>query len=258
MKTGLVLSGGGARGISHVGVLKALDEFGVKIDCIAGTSAGSIVGSLYAYGYSPDQIMEIIQATSFVRAMRPAWSLTGFLSLDGLRDVLKKYMPENSFEALKLPITIAATDLRKGKAAYFSSGELIPAIMASCCVPAVFRPVEFNGNFYVDGGVLDNLPVKAIESQCDFIIGSHCNYINEHFDIKNIRTVLERSLLMAINGNTSLSKNKCHVLIEPPDVGRVSGFEIGKANDLFTIGYKHTKENYKSEDFECTRNTSHI
>lgn len=122
--------------------------------------------------------------------------------------------------------------------------------MASCCVPAVFSPIEFKGNYYVDGGVLDNLPVMAIESQCDFIIGSHCNYINEHFDIKNIRTVLERSLLMAINGNTTLSKNQCDVLIEPPDVGRVSGFEIGKANELFTIGYSHTKENFKPEDFK--------
>lgn len=258
MKTGIVLSGGGARGISHVGVLKALDEFGVKIDCIAGTSAGSIIGSLYAYGHSPDKIMEIIQTTSFVRAMRPAWSLTGFLTLDGLRDVLRRYMPENSFDALKLPMTIAATDLRKGKAEYFTSGELIPPIMASCCVPAVFSPVEFKGNVYVDGGVLDNLPVKAIESQCDFIIGSHCNYINEHFDIKNIRTVLERSLLMAINGNTTISKNRCDVLIEPPDVGRVSGFEIGKANELFSIGYKHTKENFKPEDFGGTQKTPHI
>lgn len=249
MKTGIVLSGGGARGISHVGVLKALDEFGVKASCLAGTSAGSIVGSLYAYGYAPDKIMEIIQTTSFVKAMRPAWSLTGFLSLDGLGVVLKKYMPENTFEALKLPITIAATDLRKGKIEYFSSGELIPAIMASCCVPAVFNPIQFNGNIYVDGGVLDNLPVKAIQDQCDFLIGSHCNFINDHFDIKSIRTVLERSLLMAINGNTVINKNLCHVLIEPPEVGRVSGFEVAKANELFSIGYTYTKTNFKPEDF---------
>src|SRR6218665_2402135 len=141
MKVGLVLSGGGARGISHIGVLKALDEFGITIDCMAGTSAGSIVSTLYAYGYKPDKIMELVLTTSLLKSMRPAWTMTGLLSLDGLRDVLLKYVPENTFESLKIPVTIAATDIRKGKAAYFSKGELIPAVQASCCVPAVFNPI---------------------------------------------------------------------------------------------------------------------
>ncbi len=250
MKIGLVLSGGGARGISHIGVIKALQELGVQIDCLAGTSAGSIVGSLYAYGYEPDKILEIILATSFFKSMRPAWAWTGLLSLDGLRDVLLKYMPENNFESLKKPMIIATTELKKGKSEYFSSGALVPTILASCCVPAVFNPIQLNGNVYVDGGILDNLPAQIIRSQCDFLIGSNCNYVNEEFDVKNFRSVIERSLMMAIDANTTESKKLCNVLIEPPPVGKVSSFDVSRAKELFDIGYQFTKQNFKAKNFQ--------
>ena len=224
MKTGLVLSGGGARGISHIGVLKGLDELGLKFDQIAGTSAGSIVGSLYAYGHSPDRILEIILSTSLFRSMRPAWTWTGLLSLEGLKNTLLTYLPENDFKVLKIPMTIAATEIKRGKTEYFSSGELVPAILASCCVPAVFNPVQYNNGLYVDGGLTDNLPASSIRDEVDFLIGSHCNYISDEFDVKNFRSVIERSLLIAINGNTKVSKGLCDILIEPPGVGSYSGF----------------------------------
>jgi NTE family protein len=249
MKTGLVLSGGGARGISHLGVIKALEEFNVKIDCLSGTSAGSITGALYSYGYKPDEIVKMISATSFARTLKLAWTWTGLLKLDGLRNIILKYIPENSFDALKIPMTFAATEIRKGRIEYFSRGELVPAILASCCVPAVFEPVAIDGGMYVDGGILDNLPVKGIQGQCDFIIGSHCNFIRSEVDLKNFRTVIERSLLMAISGNTSVSKTLCHLLIEPPDLGKYSGFDLSKAQEIFEIGYRYTRENFTPDQF---------
>jgi len=250
MSIGLVLSGGGARGIVHLGVLKALDELELQFTQMAGTSAGSIIGSLYSYGYSPDEIVKIISSTSFFKALRPAWALTGLLTLDGLRDVLLKHMPENNFSALKIPMTIAATEIRKGEAHYFTQGELIPAILSSCCVPAIFNPIQFNGNVYVDGGILDNLPARSIRDKCDFLVGSHCNHIGSEVDVRNMKVVLERSLLMAINGNTKLSRSLCNVFIEPPEVGKISAFEIAKAKDLFDMGYKFTKANFSKTDFE--------
>lgn len=253
MKIGVVLSGGGARGISHIGVLKALDELGVSIHCLSGTSVGAIVGALYAGGYDPDKILEIILATRLFRAMRPAWTLKGLLRLDGLRDVLLKYIPHNKFESLRIPLTVAATDIKQGKSAYFCSGELIPALLASCCVPAVFSPVHLNGGVYVDGGIMDNLPARPIRDDCDFLIGSHCNYINGEFHVKNFRSVIERSLLMAINGNTAASKALCDILIEPADAGKISTFEVGKAKELFDIGYQFTKQNFSASDFHNQR-----
>lgn len=249
MKVGLVLSGGGARGVCHLGVIKALEEFGVKFDYISGTSVGSVVGCLYSYGYAPDEIMEMIRTTSFFKSLKIAWAWTGLLSFDGLRDVLLKYMPENDFSCMKIPVTLAITEIRKGKLEYVSQGELMTPLQASCSVPAVFKPVQYNGGIYVDGGIMDNLPVKAIYDKCDFIIGSHSNFITSEFDVKNFRNVIERSLLMAINGNTMVSKSLCNVLIEPPDVGVFSGFDLGKAREIFEIGYAYTKQNFSPEQF---------
>lgn len=249
MKIGLVLSGGGARGISHLGVLKALDEYGVRFSHIAGTSAGSVVACLYSYGYSPDEILKMIQGTSVFKSLKLAWTWTGLLSFDGLREILLKYIPENSFDSLKIPVTLALTELQKGVIEYVSQGELMTPVQASCSVPAVFKPVAYRGGVYVDGGILDNLPVKAIRDKCDFIVASHCNFITSEFDIRNFRNVIERSLLMAIHGNTMVSKTLCDVLVEPPDAGRYSGFDLAHAEDLFRIGYEYTKRNFNPGDF---------
>ena len=118
MKTGLVLSGGGARGVCHLGVIKALEEFGVTFDFISGTSAGAVVGCLYSYGYKPDEILKIIQNTSFFKSLKIAWNWTGLLSFDGLREVLLKHIPENTFDCLKIPVTLALTEINKGRIEY--------------------------------------------------------------------------------------------------------------------------------------------
>lgn len=250
MKIGLVLSGGGARGVAHIGVLKALEEMGVKFDMVSGTSAGAIVGALYAYGYKPDEIFTLIKTLSIFKSLRPAWTWSGLLRMDGLQELLLKNMPENKFEKLKLPLTVAATEIRKGRIEYFDKGELVPAILSSCSIPAVFNPMSFNGGLYVDGGLFDNLPVRAIRDKCDKIIGLHCNQISQDFDPNSMRTVIERSLLMAINANTIVSKGLCDVFIEPPNLSRFGSFDIGKAQEIFDIAYNHTKTNYLKKHFE--------
>jgi NTE family protein len=250
MKIGITLSGGGARGIAHIGVLKALEEMGVAISVISGTSAGAVVGSLYAHGYKPEEILSIIQKVSVFKSVKPAWTWIGLLSLEGLRDVFLKYIPENNFDALKIPLTVAATDIEKGEIVYFSRGELIPCIMASSCVPAVFAPVSFDGKLLVDGGVLDNLPSKPIRAKCDCLIGSHCNPIGSEFDAKNLKTIIERSLLMAVAGNTQESRKLCDVFIEPTGLDKFTGFGLNKAQEIFDIGYQFTKDNFEPEQFQ--------
>ncbi len=244
MTIGLVMSGGGARGVAHIGVIKALGEFGIEVDIVAGTSSGSIVGALYAYGYKPQDILQIVLRTSFFKSIRPAWAWTGLLRLDGLKEVLLEAMPENDFSVLKRPLTVAATEIIKGETHYFSKGPLIPPVLASCCVPAVFDPIVFEGGTYVDGGLMDNLPAKAIRKQCDRLIGSHCNPVTEGVDLKNMKVVIERSLLLAINGNTRTSKELCDIVIEPPGLDKYSGFDLAKAEEIFEIAYSYTKENF--------------
>src|SRR5689334_8355505 len=112
MTTGLVLSGGGARGIAHIGVIKALSEIGVKIDMISGTSAGSIVGALFSAGLEPDEIFKAVSTLSIFKSVRPAWAWSGLLRMGGLEMLIKKHIPENDFKALKIPLTVATTELR--------------------------------------------------------------------------------------------------------------------------------------------------
>lgn len=250
MKVGLALSGGGAKGFAHLGIIKALEEMEITISEISGTSAGSIVGAFYCYGHKPDQILEIISSTGFLKSVRPAWSWSGLLSMDGFKEVLFKYLPDNSFEKLKTPLTIAATEIRQGRVTYFNTGELIPRIIASSSIPALFNPVTLDGNVYVDGGILDNLPVRPLVGMCDFIIGSHCNPVEQRFDIKSVREITQRSLLMAINVNSSHSKGHCNVVIEPPELGKFSTFDLSKGKEIFDIGYKFVKNNYSKNDFQ--------
>jgi NTE family protein len=249
MKTGLTLSGGGARGIAHIGVLKALEEFGVRIDCISGTSTGALIAALHAYGYSAEQMLETIIATKIFSSLRPAWTWTGLVNIMKIEELILKLMPENDFEVLKIPTAIAATNLNSGKVEYFTAGKLIPVILASCCVPVIFAPVQLNGQHYVDGGITDNLPAKILRDQCDRLIGSHCNYIRNKHDVKNFRSVIERSLLIAINGNTSISKNICDILIEPTELGNTSAFDLSDIKRLYTIGYEFTRTHYSENSF---------
>ncbi|MDH5602425.1 MAG: patatin-like phospholipase family protein, partial [Cyclobacteriaceae bacterium] len=104
MKIGLALSGGGARGIAHLGVLKALEEKKIKPSIISGTSAGALTGALYAYGYSPDELFDIIAKTRIITAMRPSLSVKGLLKPETLGDILKKYIEKDDFSSLKIPL----------------------------------------------------------------------------------------------------------------------------------------------------------
>ena len=246
---GLVLSGGGARGVAHIGIIQALEEMGLQFTRVSGTSAGSIVGALYANGYSPKDLFEIVKQVSIFNSVRPSWTWSGLLKMDGFQEMLKKHLPAD-FSQLKKPLTLAATEIQKGSVKYFDEGELIPAILASCSIPAVFSPFLYNGSMYVDGGLLDNLPVRPIRHQCEFIIGSHCNSVSPSFDATNLKVVIERSLLIAIGANTQVSKNMCDVVVEPPGLDKFSAFDIGKAKEIFDLGYKFTKENFKKSSFE--------
>lgn len=253
MKIGLALSGGGARGIAHIGVIKALEELGVKPSVVSGTSAGSIVATLYACGLKPDEIFEAIKQLSIFRSVKIAWAWSGLLKMEGLQMLLLKYVPSNKFDDLKLPLTVAATEIRRGEIHYFSSGELAPAVIASCSIPGVFDPVLFNGHLYVDGGLLDNLPARPIRENCDFLIGSHCNHLTPEYDERSLKAIIERSMLVTISANTMASRMLCDLVIEPPHMARYSVFEMGRAQEIFDAGYKYTKENFLPHHFQKNR-----
>lgn len=240
-KVGISLSGGGSRGIVHIGILKAIDEAGIKISMVTGTSAGAIIGALYCSGYSPDEIMNIIKATKLIKYVRPAISFSGLLKLETIDSAFRKYIKVDSFEELKIPLVVAATNVRKGTSTLLHDGPLIQSILASCAVPVIFKPISLNGETYIDGGILNNLPIEPLLESCDVIIGLNCNPISENYEPGNMRSLLERSLLMAINVNTIAKKDLCDLFLEPEGLKNFGGFDFSKADEIFNIGYEYGK-----------------
>ncbi|MFC5623317.1 patatin-like phospholipase family protein [Algoriphagus winogradskyi] len=247
LKIGIALSGGGVRGIAHLGVLKALTDSGIFPTKVSGTSAGAIAGAMFCQGYTPDEILKIIVETNYFKFLRPAISLTGFLKMDSVGTLFKLYLKHDDFSELQIPLTVAATDIKKGKVRYYSEGELIRPIMASSCIPGMFDPIVIGNRFLVDGGVLNNLPVEPLDGTCDIVIGVNCNQLPEEANISNMKKLIERSVIMAMNYNVYSRKSKCDYFIEPPGLGRYGVFDIKKASELFGVGYDHTM-NYIEEN----------
>ena len=239
---GIALSGGGARGIAHLGVLKALNEAGIFPDLVAGTSSGSITGALYCAGFTPDESLKIIQDTKALKVFRPSFSWKGLLKIDKLADVLRNYLPA-TFEELKVPLTVVTTEINDGKTVNFSSGQLIRTILASSCIPVAFKPVEIDGKNYVDGGILNNLPAEPLKDRVTTLIGVSCNPYGYVEELNNAKHLMERSALLAINGNTMKSRALCDILIEPPGLVKFSGFNLSQAPQIFNEGYAFTLEN---------------
>lgn len=242
MRSGLVLSGGGARGIAHIGAVKALFEHGFKPDIISGTSSGAFVGAMLAHGYSPDEIIELILQTSFFSYLRFGFGASGLLQMNRIEAVLCKYIPENRFESLKTPLVVTATDLISGEEVQFRSGEIAIPVLASCCIPGVFSPIQFRGHTLVDGGVLNNLPVEPIINEADYIVGIHCNPFAIDKPLKRTTEIVYRSLILAMHGKTRERFKMCDLLIEPPELSRFSIFDFRKAGQLFDVGYRYTRE----------------
>jgi NTE family protein len=134
---------------------------------------------------------------------------------------------------------VNATDIEKGETVYFDQGPLIPALLASCCMPVIFKPMMIDEVAYIDGGILNNLPVEPLLGRCETIIGSHCNPVDHRFIAKNAKALLERTLLLAIRNNTLQRQQQCQVFIEPPALEKYIGSDFDKAEELYQIGYKY-------------------
>ncbi len=236
---GIALSGGGARGVAHLGLLKALEEFGIKPSIISGTSAGAIAGAFYAKGYSIDEILEIVKNGHFFSFSNLSLEKKGIFSMKSFEKIYAEYFPENSFEELHIPLHIAATDILNGEIAYFSEGELARCIMASSCVPVVFKPISFNGTQFIDGGVLNNFPIEPLLNKCDTLIGIDVNSIQKTEKEISIKNILDRSFHLALSSTLKEKTNKCDLFIQPPNMSQFGIFDLGKVQKIFKYGYEY-------------------
>lgn len=250
MKIGIVLSGGGVRGIAHLGVLKALKNTGIKFSCITGTSAGAIAGAFYSAGMDPEATLEVFVKTRLLRFVRPALGSLGLIHVERTGEIFKEFLP-HKIEDLKIPLTVCATNFSEGKVVYFTKGPLIRALHASSCIPGVFKPIMIENQMYVDGGVLNNFPVEPLLETCDYIIGSTCNDLNPKSKITGITKLVQRAGIMSINHDMERKSKFCNLLIEPEGLGEINTFDTKKAEAIYWIAYEETLNTIKnSESFK--------
>lgn len=239
-KIGISLSGGAARGWSHIGVLKALEEHAIFPDFVAGCSAGSIIGVLYAAGKRPLEILEIIKDQNLLTVIRPGLPTKGLTDLSFMLKKLKKEVGRDDFSALKKKFFVSVTNLNTGELEIRNEGELFSVIMASCSIPLVFKPVKIGEHFFADGGILENLPVEPLLPISDTVIGVNVmpHQVVDHKELDNVIGIGKRVLDLVAWRNSKEEMEKCDIQIEVKGAGKYAAFNYLKVDAFFEEGYK--------------------
>lgn len=240
MKIGLVLSGGGARGVAHIGVLKALKEKNIKITHIAGSSSGAIVGALYAAGHSWVEILDFFKEVPIFHYKRYAINKPGFIDTSKFYKDLLPFFEDDNFESLKKELYIPATNLSDGTEKIFHKGELINPILASAAYPGLFTPVLIDGIPFVDGGVLNNFPVAPLKKQCDKLIGVYVNPLEDiNLDqLNHSYEIAERAYAIIFNNQCLPKFKEVDALISPKKLKEYRMFDLKNLDAIFEIGYE--------------------
>lgn len=258
-KVGIVLSGGGARGFAHVGFFKAMDELGIKADIISGTSSGAIAGVMYASGFTPEGMSAVFKDIRLLQlprlfsrnnhsngdddSVRIKRDRGIVFSTRALDRILRKNLPDSTFEALKIPLVVNATNLDKGQNCYFHKGDVIKPVVASCAVPMVFSSILIDGQHYVDGGVMQNLAVSPIRKACKYIIAVHVNPLEDYSEQDKMReSEWERSLKLLIRANMFRDKDQVDLFIEPKELVHFKITDTSVGEEMSLIGYLEAKK----------------
>lgn len=237
---GIAFSGGGARGFSHIGVIMAMERFGIRPRVISGVSAGSIAAVLYGAGLSPLDMRECFADTTRFADFRE-WTVPkdGIFKLDKFAKLLESWLPMKYIEELKIPTVVCATNLDRGTQVGWSKGEIVPRVIASCSIPIVFKPIKIKGAHYVDGGVLHNLPAWAIRDYCDVLYGSNCSPLNQNYKYKDsLIDIALRSYHLTTKSNVPQDIRLCDYVITPSGLSTHGVFDLSTLDNAIKMGYE--------------------
>ncbi|NLL43382.1 MAG: patatin-like phospholipase family protein [Firmicutes bacterium] len=235
----LVLGGGSARGFSHIGLIKALEEHGIPVDMIVGTSMGSIVAGLYAGGYSVDNMTDLITELEFGALVDIAVPLSGgIVDTTGIEHYLDILFEGKTFAEMPIPFRAVVVNLGTGKELALSEGKVSKGIQASISIPGMFAPVQIDDQFYVDGGLKNQVPANvAADLGADVIIAVSLEKDYDDPDYRRITDNLRMSITAMIEGYTEINTAMADVLIVP-DVGLDSAFDYQRGAYFIEQGYK--------------------
>lgn len=251
---GIVLSGGGALGFAHIGVLQALEDNGIYPEVVSGTSMGALVGAMYANGLSPQDIFEMVKTeqlnklSSFTDiSISNTQKLLGASSQEKLHDILLRYLPHNSFDSLQMPFYLCAANLTDGcEVIKHSGGHLIEYLQGSSCIPGFFAPTSIDGKYYIDGGVYNNLPAQPIRKLCKVLIACDVNAAESRREITTMGDVLSRSLSLLIYENTIEGREMCDYVINVPVNHDFGTTDFNKFYSIYQMGYRSGLEYIRS------------
>ncbi|MBS3994650.1 MAG: patatin-like phospholipase family protein [Alkaliphilus sp.] len=235
-RVGLALGGGAVWGISHIGVLKALKDNDIPIDCICGTSIGSIVGGLYATGLSINELLNLATHTQWKEFSQLSLPINGLLSNEPMDQFINNIIGEKNIEDLKIPFIAVATDIISGEEILLDKGKLSTAMRASSAIPGIFQPVNFKGRTLVDGGVINNVPASVVKKMgADIIIAVSTTPSLDHWAPKNsLQIILKAFLIMqnkVILGETVLADVFITV-----DTKGYSPIDLSSSRELYNRG----------------------
>lgn len=239
-KIGIALSGGGARGFAHIGVIKALAEHNIQIDIIAGTSAGAIVGGAFAAGMSIDEIIAMASKIGWTNMMRPSLSVLGLMSSSPMGQFIEREFPVRSFENMPIPFAAVACDFETGAPVILSeTGSVSFAIRASCALPGIFEPVKDKENkLLIDGGVVSPMPVEVVRQMgADIVIGVDLMASGATFRARPLTAfgMMFQSAMMLLRSASRTQHNDADIIIVPA-IGHLRPDQINKREEFITLG----------------------
>lgn len=241
-RVGLALSGGVAYGMAQIGVLKVLEKAGITVDCVAGTSAGAIIAAAFAAGLPPSRIEAIGLDTNWGDLFRVRPSRKGLVSSEPIEEYIRRHLPVNSFEALEKPLAVVATDICSGEEVVFTRGPLDRAVRASCSIPGIYSPVEVEGRQLVDGGMSENVPVRALKSLgAEVVIAVNVLGSKTYFrPVTNVFQVLMRVWYFFVQRSV-FWRDTADVILEP-ELKAFDLFNFGDGPGIIAAGEKEARK----------------
>lgn len=237
---GLALSGGTAKSVAHVGVLRALIENGITADYLAGTSGGSLIAALYAAGKSIDDLETLAHGIRWGRIAKLTLPKLGLLSGDRLRRFIVEEIGDVEFSDLSIPLAVVAADLTAGKTRVFTEGKVAIACQASSSIPSFYAPVELDGDILVDGGIAEYVPVSALVSLGDmFAIGVNLGFEPASKKPRNLIEIVSRVTNFMEQQNAILSERAADFMIRP-DLSEFNPLDLRHPSDIMTKAYRET------------------
>jgi len=241
VKIGLALGGGGTRGIAHIGVIKAFEEKGIQFDLIAGTSAGSIIGAMWAGGKSASEMLEIAKSLRVKDIRKSKFFMPS--KTDGIENLMKESLGNIGISDLKTPFCAVAVDLISSDEIVFSKGNLSKIVAGSCAVPGVFVPVEYEGMHLADGGLQNNIPSDVPRHfGCDYVVAVDVNSTRgEGTSSTRLIDVIKATIRIMSKSNCTKGYRNADIIIQP-NMRRFSSTKVDEIDAMYLEGYSAGKE----------------